>query len=501
MPHSSKALRAVLLQIAVAFSLAGQTYTISTIAGGPLTYPNNVTATSVMLNPGTILLESSGNLLFTDSGYKALFRLNPATGVLTLVAGYQGGSSTTDGPVSSLSMAPSGIAEDAAGNIFVSDYLHHRVVKIAGCRYTTVAGNGTFGFSGDGGAATSAQLNYPGGLAVDAAGNLYISDSNNFRVRKVSAAGVIATVAGNGSGQNDFNAPSGDGGPATAVALSGVADVRVDASGNLYFAEAFTRPQLGFGLAFGKRRIRKVSGGVITTIPGTDGTLSDPSGLALDSAGNVYAADNTTVVKISNGTVTTFAGGGTAVPGDGGPATSADLTGPLAFPQSVAVDATGNVYFSSQGRIRKITAGVLSTVAGRSAGPAQAVGTHLFSPADVAADAAGNVFLMDGPGVRAGGGFIYQIAGGQISVVAGSGGSSPVAPPLPRGAFIPVAAGSYNIIGTEMAMDSAGNIYFVDSARILKLSGGLVSGFAGDGTGQQRNRSWSSCQRRGQRVC
>jgi sugar lactone lactonase YvrE len=219
---------------------------------------------------------------------------------------------------------------------------------------TTFAGNGTQGFSGDGGPATSAGLSYPGGVAVDAAGNLYIADTSNHRVRKVSTSGTITTVAGNGT----FGF-SGDDGPATNATLSYPTEVAVDAVGNLYIADT------------GNLRVRKVSAsGTITTVagngiygfsgdggPATNASLVIPRGVAVDAVGNLYIADygNSRVRKVSSwGTITTVAGNGSpGFSGDGGPATSAAL----GYPRGVAVDAAGNLYIADtdNNRVRKVS--------------------------------------------------------------------------------------------------------------------------------------------------
>jgi hypothetical protein len=226
----------------------------------------------------------------------------------------------------------SGVATDANGNVYVADPSNSLVLRIApDGTLAVVAGNGTQGFSGDGGPATSASFSLnsfnvtSGRVAVDSTGNIYIADAGNDRIRKVSG-GTITTIAGNGT--NGF---SGDGGPATAAALSGPAALAVDSAGNVYIADFFNG------------RIRKVSGGIITTIagngtngpsgdggPATGAALSGPKGLAVDSAGNVYIADLNQIRKVSGGIITTIAGIGTSgFAGDGGPATSAALSSPL----------------------------------------------------------------------------------------------------------------------------------------------------------------------------
>src|ERR1051326_5130759 len=227
---------------------------------------------------------------------------------------------------------------------------------------TTVAGNGTAGYSGDGGSATSAQLNAPFSIAVDSAGNIYIAEWSNNRVRKVSTSGTITTFAGTGAG--GFG---GDGGPATDAALNSPEGVAVDAAGNVYIADAFNN------------RIRKVDpSGIITTIAGNgnpgytgDGPalsagLNDPSGVAVDKNGNVYVADNSNhrIRKISGGTISTIAGTGVGgFSGDGGPATKAQVFNPT----HLTIDGAGNLYIAdySNNRVRKIdTSGTITTIAG-----------------------------------------------------------------------------------------------------------------------------------------
>ncbi len=192
---------------------------------------------------------------------------------------------------------------------------------------TTVAGNGSAGYSGDGGPGPSAQLNAPFGIAVDGAGNVYIAEWSNHRVRKVTASGTITTIAGVGIAGYD-----GDGGPATNAALNSPEDVAVDAAGNVYIADSLNN------------RIRKIdTNGIITTVAGngiarytgegqaTDVGVQDPSGVAVDSAGNIYIAENAShrIRRVSGGTISTIAGTGNGgFSGDGGPATAARIYNP-----------------------------------------------------------------------------------------------------------------------------------------------------------------------------
>src|SRR6266480_4387459 len=232
---------------------------------------------------------------------------------------------------------------------------------------TTVAGNGGFTFSGDGGPATAAALNHPGGVAVDTNGNVFIADAYNCRVRRVdTATGIITTVAGNG--QFSF---SGDEGPATAAALWFPIGVRVDDGGNLFITDLYNH------------RVRRVdaSTGIITTFAGNgesgfsgDGGLATnagmaPAGVAIDSSGNLVIADANSRrirrIDASTGKITTVAGGGNPADGlgDGGLATQATFSG-----SGLTADAHGNIFITDWGnfRVRRVdaTTGIITTVAG-----------------------------------------------------------------------------------------------------------------------------------------
>jgi uncharacterized protein (TIGR03437 family) len=282
----------------------------------------------------------------------------------------------------------------------------------------TFAGNGTLSFSGDGGAAISAGLNAPKGLAIDAAGSIYIADQNNFRVRKVSTTGVITTVAGNG-----VNTFAGDGGPATSASISDVSSIAFDPSGNMYIGDA------------SNRRIRKVTAGIITTIAGTgiEGFTGDGGpatsaqigravAMVVDAAGNLYFADSTRerIRRINTGgIISTVAGNGVAAfAGDGGQATAASIATPL----GIALDSAGNLYIADadNNRVRKVaTSGVITTVAG-TGGTAfngdggAATSANLNIPSDVAVDSSGNLYIGD-----AGNNRVRKVANGTITTVAG----------------------------------------------------------------------------------
>ena len=356
------------------------------------------------------------------------------TATITTVAGTGvQGFSGDGGPATSAQLRePAALAVDAAGSLFIADAKNNRVRRVSPDGViTTAAGTGVEGFFGDGGQATSAQLKTPYGVAVDVAGNLYIADSGNQRVRRVSPAGVITTVAGTGVG--GF---SGDGGQATSAQLNAPTAVAVDAAGNVYVADAFNH------------RVRRVSpDGVITTVAGsgqkgfsgdggqaTSARLNTPFGVAVDRAGNLFIADaeNHRVRRVSpDGVITTVAGTGVAgFSGDGGQATSAQLNRPF----GVAVDSAGNLYITDplNHRVRRVSpAGVITTVAGSgqegfSGDGGQATSARLAVPAAVAVDAAGNLLISDQANQR-------------VRKVVGLSPAGPAAPEAPGEGAAPVA--------------------------------------------------------------
>jgi hypothetical protein len=322
---------------------------------------------------------------------------------------------------------------------------------------TSVAGGGpTPYFGGDGGPATQANLNEPFAVVVDSAGNYYIADSANNRVRKVDTNGIITTYAGTGQGGY-----SGDGGPAINAELFPRA-LALDAANNLYIIN--------------NSSVRKVdAGGIITTVvngsktsgfsgdggPAIDAQLFQPLGISIDAKGNIYIADtsNYRVRKIdTSGIITTVAGNGTSGRnGDGGPATSAQL----GYTQGVAVDSLGNLYIAD-GRIRKVdTSGILTTIAGQlqhgfSGDGGPAVKAYLNIGAGVTVDPAGNIYILDAVSFSGGNDRIRRIdTNGTITTIAGNGNLHNQNP--------------YNLPATEttiapsaVALDSAGNLYISD---------------------------------------
>ncbi|MFE2970402.1 RICIN domain-containing protein [Streptomyces sp. NPDC059340] len=338
---------------------------------------------------------STANAAATDGEHSA----PPISTVAgTGVAGFKGDNEPA---VAAQLNRPYGIAVDSTGTLYFSDHVNHRVRKITtDGKISTVAGTGVAGSQGDNGPAVSAQLNYPREVAVDSAGAVYIADTNNHRIRKITADGKISTIAGTGTA--GF---SGDGGPATAARLHTPLGVAVDSTGTLYFSDHVNH------------RVRKITtDGKISTVAGTgvagsqgdngpavSAQLNGPYAVAVDGTGDLYIADaaNHRVRKVTaDGKITTVAGTGTAgFGGDDGPAASAKLN----FPLAVVVDTTGTLYISDYNnqRVRKVMAdGKITTVAGTGTagfggdeGPAASA--QLNHPFGLAVDCVDTLYIAD----------------------------------------------------------------------------------------------------------
>ena len=293
----------------------------------------------------------------------------PAQIITRIAGGGSGSLSATGTPATSVPLNfPTGVALNSTGEVLIATNNSNYVVKVDNAGLIVhIAGTGSGFYSGDGGPATAAEVNTPTGGAADAAGNIYFADSWNQRIRKVSTSGIITTVAGNGT--YGF---SGDGGPATAATLADPISVTADAAGNLFIVDKGNHVIRKVNTAGIITRVAGTgtSGYNADGISALGSRLNTPEAVAVDAAGNLYIADfyNNRVRKVSTtGIISTIAGTGVyGFSGDGGPATDAQVQ----YPAGVAVDAAGNVYISDQNshRIRMInTAGIITTIAGTGA--------------------------------------------------------------------------------------------------------------------------------------
>ncbi len=437
--------------------------------GGPATR-------ATFSNPTGVAVDGSGNVFVADTGNNRVRRVDAATGLVQTIAG---GGTPADGigdggPATAAAIDAWGISLDGRGNLFVGGRgTSVRKVNLASGIITTVAGTGgTAGFAGDGGPATAALLDTPLAVVADAAGNVYVADSNNNRIRRVDAAtGLIDTLAGTGAAD-----PVGDGGPATQAGLAYPIALALDAAGaNLYVLDTF------------HARVRKValSARTITTVAGTtsgSGPSGDggpateatigyyPLGLTLDAAGNVYVGDSTVrKVTAATGIISTVAGGGTYV-GDGLPATQAILRSP----QGLAIDPrSGNLLVVDPGdnRVREVAAGsrIISTRAGDGSY------STLGGPIDVAVDGSGNVYMANGAVIR------QDAQTGAISLFAGGGN-----PPDGVGDGGP-ATGALLYDARGVGVDGAGNVYIADfggnRVRRVDAATHVITTVAGSGKG------------------
>ncbi len=437
-------------------------YVLKTVAGSSPTGDGGPATAALLQSPQAVAVDSTGQIYIAQGSTGGIRRVDRNGNISTFQSGF-----AVD------------MKFDSAGNLYVADG-YAAVYKITPSNQVTLVAGGSYGFGGDGGPAASSRLASPLGLAIDGAGNLYIADSDNCRVRKVTTDGKIQTVAGNGICNFGF-LTSANGIQATAAPLLYPDSVAVDAAGNLFIADEYD--------------VRKVTtNGVITAIAGVGNALTDgpavnayigsTATLAVDATGNLYVADQyVSLVRMitPNGQIKTVAGmlnlgaPSYGYSGDGGPGTQAHLF----YPLSVAVDANNFVYIADQGnaRIRKLNqSGTISTVAGAShfggdGGPA--ANALLYVPIDTTFDASGNLYFSDYANHRIrkinSAGVISTVAGNGTCAYTGDGGA---------------ATAASLCFPSAIRFDPAGNLLIADGGNgvIRKVSlSGFISTFAGNG--------------------
>ncbi|MDE2075586.1 MAG: hypothetical protein KGI91_00750 [Burkholderiales bacterium] len=421
--------------------------------------------------PAGIAADSDGNVYVVESYNNTIRKITPAGDVSTL-AGTYGVQGIADGSGSAARFNfPLGIATDTVGNVYVADTFNNTIRKITPAGVvSTLAGIAGVAYSGDG-IGTSATFNNPAAVATDNLGDVYVADSRNHTIRKITPSGLVSTLAGRASAQGSAD---GSGSAARFTYPMGIA---TDSTGNVYVADS------------GNNTIRMITpAGVVSTLAGTAGaqgsadgngaaaSFFNPYGTTTDRAGNVYVADysNRTIRKITSaGVVSTFAG-------TAGVQGSADGTGGTASfsgPGHIATDSVGNVYVadSANDTIRKITpAGVVSTLAGTAGVQGSGDGTgsaaSFYWPNGIATDSAGNVYVAELANNT-----IRKITpAGVVSTLAGTAGA--------QGSVDGIGAAARFDHPSSVATDSAGNVYVSDSynSTIRKITpAGVVSTLAG----------------------
>jgi trimeric autotransporter adhesin len=424
--------------------------------GGPAT-------AAQISQPTRMALDSAGNLYFVDARNSRVRSVSTG-GTITTVAG--GG---TTFPADSIPATQAGlpgidaIAVDAQGNLYLAASWIQKVTTDGIIHI--IGGNGTFNFSGNGAPATAAQLWEPGDVALGVNADVMIADTENQMVRHVDSSGVITTVAGNGN-----CAASGDGGMAVQTPLCSPGGVAVDRSGNLFVSEPPNnriRKVTPAGIIT-TVAVNGVEGSTGDGGPATSASLAFPLGVAVDGSGNLFIADygNNRIRKVTaNGVIGTVAGTGVmSFSGDGGPAASAEL----ALPTTLAVDAAGNLFIADtvNNRVRKVsTNGVISTFAGNGqttypGDGGQAVNAGISQPQGVALDGAGNVFISTA------GGTIYKVSGnGAIARIGGLGQGGVAI----SGDGVPASTAALGPAAGGLRADSAGRVYFADNITSVRL--------------------------------
>ena len=440
--------------------------------------------------PHHLAIGPNGNIYVSEMENNRIVKINRSTKELTVIAGAvtaPGFAGDGGAAVEASLMNPHGVAVDGAGNVYIADTLNHRIRRVDGATgvITTIAGNGSLGYGGDGGPAADARLAGPSGVAIAPDGGLYIADTDNRRIRKLtpSESGpgwIISTVGGDGR-----RGKGGDGEAADSASFVRPIAVTVDDRGNLYVTDA------------GAQKIRKIDpSGIITTVAGngrccdtgdgqaaTNADLTPPSSVAVDQAGDLYIADqaNHRIRRVdrASGVIVTVAGNGLrGYSGDGKKAVSASLSGPT----SVAVGPDGSLYIADQGNhaIRKVDGRttLISTVVfryqvtvGQEKRPTL---VHLNAPTTVIVDGEGNLYISDTGNQRV---LIVIAETGLIATIAGTGtyglGGEGVA-----------ATESDLANPTGLALDEQGNLYIADTdnhrIRRVEMKTGRISTVAGD---------------------
>ena len=439
---------------------------VSTLAGREEGFADGAGSSARFKGPSGIAIDATGNLYVADYGNQNIRKVTPTGEVSTLAASENGVEPVTVSTLAGGGMSadarrsaayldkPNGIAIDKAGNLYVSDTDNHRIRKITPKGKTSILAGSTEGFAD--GIGSAAQFSGPSDIAIDASGNLYVADRRNNRIRKITPKGEVSTLAGSGYSQ-DFDYPSG---------------IAIDAAGNLYVADKKNN------------RICKItSAGEVSTFAGrssfgnADGQGSAaqfyaPEGIAVDTAGNLYVADtnNHRIRKVTpKGEVSTLAGS------KEGFADGVGIAAQFTYPTRIAIDKAGNLYVTDRNRIRKITPkGEVSTLSDSTEGFADGqIGVAQFhDPRGIAIDTAGNLYVADNLNNR-----IRKITpAGGVSTLVGSGTSGH-------------ADGTGDVVRFKspsgIAIDAAGNFYVADenNHRIRKITpAGEVSTFAGSGS-------------------
>jgi hypothetical protein len=354
-----------LLSVIFLLPLFTRAQVITTCAGDGIfgcCLDNGPADSAELRNPSGIAIDIYGNLFIADFGNNRVRKVG-VSGIITTIAGSLFSGYAGDGGMATDARLydPAGVAVDHYGNVFISEYGNNVIRKIDPSGViSTYAGNGIIGYSGNGGNATNASFHKPRGICVDTAGNLFIADPQNNVIRKIYTAGIITTVAG-----NNIGGFSGDGGPATIAQLNGPFDVAADAAGNLFIAD-WNNFRVRKVTTAGTITTVAGNGSPGANVDGGAATNAKviPSGIFVDDTGNVFFSDpvNNLVRKVSTaGIISTIAGNGTAgYSGDGGMATTAELSSPY----DVAANSSGNIFIADElnNRIRKIVSSGLNVL-------------------------------------------------------------------------------------------------------------------------------------------